>query len=111
MRYQLFHNLDTVGHWSWKVGDRLARGWAGEVDAPDGVTAGDSVAGVLERVFMRHNADDRPDGQRVWSLSVGDVVVLGETAWACKPRGWEPCSLDAGSVVADVFTDDVWSMM
>lgn len=26
------------------------------------------------------------------SLSVGDVVVVGETAWACESLGWSPVS-------------------
>lgn len=111
MRYELFHNLDAGGHWSWKEGDRLARGWSGEVAPRLGDDDRVSVPETLEAVFLLHNADDRPDGQRVWSLSVGDVVVLGETAWTCERRGWQPCSLDESAVVADSNVDDIWSLL
>jgi hypothetical protein len=56
----------------------------------------EQVKAALETVFEQLNIDD-PDqpwalkyrlaGHR--SLSVGDVVVIGETAWACAPSGWE----------------------
>ena len=56
----------------------------------------EQVKACLETVFEQLNIDD-PDqpwalkyrlaGHR--SLSVGDVVVIGETAWACAPSGWD----------------------
>ncbi|GAB4667208.1 hypothetical protein MAHJHV30_48360 [Mycobacterium avium subsp. hominissuis] len=59
------------------------------------------VPGALEIVFEQLNIA-RP--QHPWvlryrlaghrSLSVGDVVVLGETAWACNSVGWTPISAD-----------------
>ena len=60
------------------------------------------AAGVLEIVFEQLNID-RP--QHRWardyravgyrSLSVGDVVAVGETAWACAAVGWQPLSTEA----------------
>ena len=59
------------------------------------------LTGVLEHVFEQLNIDDpdqswaqgyRRNGLR--SLSVGDVVVLGETAWACAPSGWTHLTAD-----------------
>lgn len=32
-------------------------------------------------------------GRRIRSLSVGDVVVLGEQAYACDPIGWSPTQI------------------
>jgi hypothetical protein len=33
---------------------------------------------IAERLFARHNRDHRPDGQLCPSMSVGDVIVIGE---------------------------------
>jgi hypothetical protein len=59
------------------------------------------VPGALEIVFEQLNI---PRPQHSWalryrlaghlSLSVGDVVVLGETAWACDSVGWKPTSAE-----------------
>ena len=59
------------------------------------------VPGALEIVFEQLNI---PRPQRAWALhyrlaghrsfSVGDAVVLGETAWACASVGWTPISAD-----------------
>lgn len=58
-----------------------------------------AITRTLELVFHQLNVDD-PD--REWaqlyrrnrhrSLSVGDVVTLGETAWSVASVGWEPVS-------------------
>jgi len=36
------------------------------------------------------------------SLSVGDVVVIGEQAWACEPRDWKSVSVNANQVWYDL---------
>ncbi|RAV17491.1 hypothetical protein DQP57_00245 [Mycobacterium colombiense] len=55
---------------------------------------------LLKIVFSQLNKDDpgttwaqeyRRNGNR--SLSVGDVVVIGETAYACEPMGWKRVTL------------------
>jgi hypothetical protein len=56
----------------------------------------EQVKACLELVFEQLNIDD-PDQPwalkyrlaRHRSLSVGDVVVIGETAWACASSGWD----------------------
>ena len=57
--------------------------------------------GALEIVFEQLNIPSphhswaiayRRAGQR--SLSVGDVVVIGETAWACASSGWDLLTAD-----------------
>lgn len=42
------------------------------------------------------------------SLSVGDVVVLGEQAWACESVGWRPVSVALSQVwhVIGILADD-----
>ena len=60
-----------------------------------------AVKAALEHVFEQLNIVPpsaawaqhyRLAGRR--SLSVGDVVVIGETAWACAARGWTPITAD-----------------
>ncbi|KMO69838.1 hypothetical protein [Mycolicibacterium chlorophenolicum] len=69
---------------------------AGFVITMTGHPSTEHVKTALETVFEQLNIDD-PD--QPWaikyrlaahrSLSVGDVVVIGETAWACAPSGWD----------------------
>lgn len=66
-----------------------------------GAPADTVIPGALEIVFEQLNIA-RPHhswalrcrlaGNR--SLSVGDVVALGETAWACAGVGWTPITAD-----------------
>lgn len=42
---------------------------------------------VLEQTFRRLNID-HPDDWTQRSMSVGDVIVVGETAWLCGAAGW-----------------------
>lgn len=60
-----------------------------------------AVESALETIFEQLNIDDptetwalqyRLAGNR--SLSVGDVVRIGETAWAVADRGWHPLPTD-----------------
>lgn len=61
-----------------------------------GQPSAEDVKGLLELIFEQLNIAD-PDqpwahkyrlaGHR--SLRVGDVVVIGETAWACASSGWK----------------------
>lgn len=95
--YKILHNV-----WSdfWTTyapgGGKLADGWSGVVEVE--VAAGDDPVAVMkwgaEIVFGRHNRDNRPDGQLAPSLSVGDVVLMGETALAVALEGFEEVMLD-----------------
>lgn len=59
-----------------------------------------AITAALERIFDELNEEPstgwaqayRADGNR--SLSVGDVVVLGETAWVVAPIGYERVSTE-----------------
>lgn len=63
---------------------------------------------ALEEVFCNLNAHDGSGPLPDWavayfdngnrSLSVGDVVVIGETAWRCAPFGWDRTTLDAAQI-------------
>lgn len=61
----------------------------------------EQTTAALETVFEQLNIDDpdqpwaikyRMAGHRC--LSVGDVVVIGETAWACAGSGWDLLTAD-----------------
>lgn len=61
-----------------------------------GQPSAENIKAALKVVFEQLNIDDpttswaleyRNCGLR--SLSVGDVIVIGETAWACAPSGWD----------------------
>ena len=66
---------------------------------------GESVMKLLENVFDQGNGYGSHGviqsafmaGTR--SLSVGDIVVVGETAYAVCKAGWAPVSMDSASVV------------
>ena len=72
MKYTNYTNMDARFMRGYRPGDRLVKGWSGEVNLPEGEPRITS----LELIFERHNRDDRPDGQLCPSMSVGDVVFL-----------------------------------
>ena len=81
----------------YEPGDVLIAGWAGTVTLDESL----DVFAAAERVWIRHNRDDRPDGQVCPSMSVGDVVVIGETALTVESCGFSICTVDAAGVVTD----------
>lgn len=62
--------------------------------------------GILNQAFMELNRDDPKSGwakkyrdRGMRSLSVGDVVVVGESAYACEKIGWRTVSFTSESVL------------
>lgn len=50
----------------------------------------ESVQDVLELIYRKHNADDRPHSHRMRSLSVSDLVELeGSGTWFCDSFGFK----------------------
>lgn len=45
---------------------------------------------TLERIWLTHNADERPRGQEIRSMSVGDVVEVDGRRWMAAVVGFEP---------------------
>ena len=43
---------------------------------------------ALEKLWVRHNADDRPLALQMRSLSMSDVVVLNGKPYYCDRFGW-----------------------
>jgi hypothetical protein len=66
-----------------------------------------SVEVVAERVFQRHNQEDRPDGRLCPSMSVGDVVVIGEVALSVAPVGFTQVDIDQSDLIVDESWIDV----
>lgn len=79
----------------YEPGDVLVEGWAGTLVLDESL----DVYAAAERVFVRHNRDDRPDGQLCPSMSVGDVVVIGEVALTVKSFGFAFCAVDVDDIV------------
>ena len=104
--YTNYTNIDASFCRAYEPGDRLVRGWSGEIEPLTG-GAFSSLEGAAEMVYCRHNRDDRPDGQMCPSMSIGDVVVIGETALSVANVGFVVVKLDA----ADLITDRTWTEM
>ena len=101
MAYTNFSNVDARFGRPYERGDRLVRGHRGTID----VEGAEPIDAIADRLFACHNADDRPDGQRCPSMSVGDVVVIGETAVSVEDVGWCRVVVDP----ADVIVDRSWA--
>jgi len=95
-----YSNYTNVSHpflRGYEPGDTLVAGWTGTI-AADTL----DVHQLAERLFERHNRDDRPDGQICPSMSVGDVVVIGEVALTVQSIGFAICTVHPDDVVSDM---------
>ncbi len=77
-------------HWAFQDGlwppERLQAlhvTWRGTVTAP-------AVAAALRAIWTGLNADDRPTVHTGYSLSVGDVIICGDQAYAVAAAGFDP---------------------
>jgi len=82
-QYRLYHNLSSHYSRGWESGDKLADGFVGSMPNFDIL----DIDKVVWGIFSLHNDDNRPDGQTAPSLSIGDVIVLGETAFTIDFEG------------------------
>jgi hypothetical protein len=76
LAYTNYTNVDASYLRPYERGDRLVRGYSGTID----VDPTEPPTVIAERLFVRHNRDDRPAAQLCPSMSVGDVIVIGEIA-------------------------------
>ena len=83
---------------AYRVNDEFVVGWWDEIEA-------ERPEDVPEIMFARHNADNRPSGQTCRSMSVGDVVVVGETAYACESGGFRVLDAAPRTIHPDTFAD------
>ena len=105
--YTNYTNLDSRYMRPYETGDRLVRGWSGELPTTVGATTPERMQSLAEIIFTIHNRDDRPDGQLCPSMSIGDVVIIGEVAMTVDVCGFEVVHID----LRDLITDRKWTEM
>jgi hypothetical protein len=44
---------------------------------------------ICERLFRIHNADDRPHGGEIRSMSCGDIIEIDGVEYVCRTVGFE----------------------
>jgi hypothetical protein len=127
MKVSVYHNESARFFRVYEAGDDIAKVHEFEAEPP---TSDHEVRRLLSDAYERYNigtCDDacayrgiRFDGVQVTddgsgkaihhdgrvygirSLSVGDVLVVGEVAYSVAPIGWDRVSLDATDPVAQV---------
>lgn len=101
---QVWLNMDAPDSfiYGWQPGHmmRFACAFAANMDDLFDTDAAWHVR-LLERVFEQLNVDEPTEpwakayrADHAARLSVGDVVVVGEVAYACESVGWKQVSLD-----------------
>jgi hypothetical protein len=103
MTYQLYHNQSSRFSRGYEAGDELVEGHRGQFPAcfsirPD-LDPQEALLRLAEVIFTKHNRDDRPDGRTAPSLSVGDVVVIGEVAMTVESIGFTFVTLSPSTCV------------
>jgi hypothetical protein len=99
MHYQLYHNMSASFSRAYAPGDHLVTGYREEFPSCFRPLAEpDIFVRLAEHIFQKHNRDDRPDGQTAPSLSVGDVVVIGEAALSVDCCGWVNVHVDPDDI-------------
>lgn len=98
---QVFLNVDRDHWFGWEPGHPVVRVFA--YDTADG-----NPEILAEEAFAMFNGQPGTDAQqeltdayyerRLRSLSVGDVLVIGGNAWACKDTGFTPLSAPLNDV-------------
>jgi hypothetical protein len=106
VNYTNYTNLDSHYSRTYEPGDRLVRGWTGIIDRRD-VSFANGLLEIAEEVFARHNHDDRPDGQLCPSMSVGDVVIIGEVALSVASTGWKQVDVQLDDLITDIAWKDI----
>lgn len=81
-----FRDFDDAMRYGLTLWDYVSV-YAGEVKA-------DTIGEALEKVFIRHNAPDRPNGNCIRSLSMSDVVTIDGTPYYCNDIGWSEIPAD-----------------
>lgn len=112
----VYHNVDSR-FFEFSPGDmlrptdRLTK-VVGINDLPDTLLA--NVPQLLENIYMQLNLDEPTQEwakayriARNRSLSVGDVVQVGETAWAVANMGFTQVSIDTRQIVNNYDPPDI----
>lgn len=75
-----FRGYDDAMTHSLKRADYVSV-WFDEIEA-------NTIDEALEKIFAKHNRDDRPNGRGMRSLSISDVVVINHIPYYCDIFGW-----------------------
>jgi hypothetical protein len=81
-------------------GDPLLEVWVEDVEVQAlsyEVNAKRVAHDLCERFYCRLNAG-HPEGFQHRSMSMGDIVVIGETAWVCETIGFEPADISSSDI-------------
>ena len=105
LTYTNYTNIDASFCRPYEPGDRLVKGWSEAFPACFRARHRLASTIVVEVIFAKHNRDDRPDGRLCPSMSVGDVIVIGEIALSVASIGFVRVAVDP----ADLITDRTWS--
>ncbi len=97
LAYTNYTNVDADYLRPYQSGDPLVRGYSGTID----IDLTEQVAVIAERLFVLHNRDDRPDALLCPSMSVGDVVVIGEIAMSVAGCGFDQVVVDREDIIVD----------
>ena len=106
------HELDTkfLAYDDIKINKFVPEYWEfyqqqGEIEVDTDVTAEIGIERALEHIFAAGNDDgygpwaDRYNRyETAYSISVGDIIVIGESAWMVGSYGWEQVELAQGEV-------------
>jgi hypothetical protein len=97
--YTIFLNSSSQFLRPYRVGDKMTLMHNGTVDT-DKLLSSEKIADnsaklnhVLNKIFTYFNNSNDCCGSSHRSMSVGDVVVLGEFAFSCVENGWVPVNL------------------
>lgn len=93
--YTNYTNGSASFHRGYEPGDTLIEGCSGTI----AIDPADDAHAIAERLFVRHNRDDRPDGELCPSMSIGDVVVIAETALTVEDIGFRAVNVDRDDIV------------
>ena len=97
MRIKTYLNEGPGMFWKYQPGDKLVAGpdldLTGRIDVA-GLTGQQVEEAIAEAVFAIGNRMGTDVNGKAWprnvrSISVGDVVVIGESAWACESIGFK----------------------
>lgn len=80
--YVILLNQQSWQQRVWQTEDPMKVAWRGTIPA-DPTDTGPTAEVLFEIFNIRH-----PEGYHDRSLSVGDIVIIGEVAWACESLGW-----------------------
>ena len=109
LTYINYTNIDASFCRPYEPGDRLVKGWTGNLpscfEPRTDIDTVEVMQRVAEVIFVHHNRDDRPDGRLCPSMSIGDVIVIGEIALSVGRIGFVVVTLDP----ADLIVDRTWS--